>query len=405
MRRLRLQLLCLSICGLLAWPASATAPTPVTDVPVPARENLWPGIGIASEDGAHSIKLHGRFLIDAGTGAGDGDATFRRARLGVSGELAHDFYYKVENDYAVDNIDGGITDIYLGYDFNPHWYVQAGQFKQPYNLENLTTSRFATFEERGLVTAFTPGRRVGAMVGTYQPAGDTSWTAMLGYFDGAIGVNRNTDDTHELAGRITWAYQPEPSHLMHLGLAGIHRTPDNTADKLEYNTVPESRFSGGDFADTGPILGVEHAIHTGLEAAGVWGPFSLQSEYMRVDVAREAAPDAIFDGYYLQASYFLTGEHRVYSPERAIFGRAHPLDPVAEGGWGAWQLAARYSTIDMTDGGINGGRVDNVSLGVNWLPHHQVTMMGNVIFANADESGPANGDDPTLFMMRLQFDF
>lgn len=371
-----------------------------------AEEPLWPALGVATSDGAYSAELHGRFLIDAGTGGGKGDTTFRRARLGVSGKLATDFFYKFENDYAIDNIDGGITDAYVGYDFNPHWYMQAGQFKEPFNLENLTTSRFATFTERGLTTAFTPGRRVGAMLGTRNTLGDNAWTAMLGYYDGGIGSSRNADDTQDITGRATWAHLPTASEIFHVGLAASYRTPDNPTDQISYSTTPESRFAGGSFARTGAITNTDHAMQWGLEGAGVWGPFSLQSEAMRVDVARDAGlPNATFDGFYLQASYFLTGEHRNYDTGRAIFTRVSPLDPVADGGWGAWQVAARYSVIDLTDGGIAGGEVEDITLGVSWIPHRQIMVKGDIVQARAGDTGPAAGDDPTLFMLRLQYDF
>ncbi len=374
--------------------------------PATANEPLWPDLSLHSADDAYTIDVHGRFLVDAGTGAGEGDVNFRRARLGVSGKLAKDFFYKFENDFAADNVPEGITDAYIGYDFNEHLYVQAGQLKEPFNLENMTTSRFATFMERGLTSAFTPGRRVGALVGARDQVGDYAWTFMVGGFDGGIGVSATADDTHDITARGTIAHMADASHTLHAGLATSYRTPDNITDQISFSSVPESRFSGGNAVSTGAITNTDHAQQWGLEAAGVWGPFSLQGEAMRMDLARDAGlPDATFDGYYLQASYFLTGEFRPYLPERGIFGRVMPNEPLLDGGWGAWQVAARYSAIDLTSGGINGGEAQDVTLGLNWIPHHQVVVMGNVVFVNTDATAVEPNDDPTLFMMRLQYDF
>lgn len=371
-----------------------------------ADEPLWPNIGVATADGAYSAEIHGRFLTDAGTGAGEGDVMFRRARLNVTGKIASDFFYKVENDFSIDNFPDGITDAYIGYDFNPRWYVQAGQFKEPFNLENLTTSRFATFMERGLTTAFTPGRRVGAMVGTRDKTPQGAWTAMAGIYDGRIGSLQDTDKTQDIAARVTYAHIPDPAHVLHVGLATTYRTPDNAGNTIRYSTVPESRFAGGNFASTGAITNTDHAMQWGLEGAGVWGPFSLQSEAMRVDVSRDTGfSNATFNGYYLQASYYLTGEHRNYKTDRGIFDRTSPLNPVTDGGWGAWQVAARYSAIDLTDGGITGGMVKDITLGLNWIPQRQVVVMGNIVKVDSSQAGPAGGDDPTLFMLRTQIDF
>ena len=37
-----------------------------------------------------------------------------------------------------------------------------------------------------------------------------------------------------------------------------------------------------------------------------------------------------------------------------------------QGGWGAWEVSARWSSLDLTDGPIDGGELDILSLGLNW---------------------------------------
>lgn len=374
--------------------------------PAYAEKDLWPALDIATEDGSSTAEIHGTIQSDAGTGSGGGDVFFRRARLSVSGKLWTDGYYKFENDFAADNVDHGVTDAYVGYDFTKHFYLQGGQYKQPFNLENLGSNRFITFGERSSLTAFTPGRRTGIMAGTVHNQGHRLWNGMLSYSDGGIGTSRREDDTRDITARVVVAHRPDPAQVLHAGVAASYRTPDNPTDQITYNTAPENRFYGGDAVDTGAITATRYAMQWGAEAAGMWGPFALQGELMRVHVDREAGnPDSQFHGFYAEASYFLTGEHRTYLARRGVFDRAVPNASVAEGGWGAWQIAARYSTIDLTDGAIHGGEMQNMTLGVNWIPHKQVRMTGDIVQVNTDSSGPAPDADPTLFMLRLQYDF
>lgn len=369
-------------------------------------QQLVPNLRYTSDDGENSIGVHGRFVGDAGTGAGQGDAIFRRARLGLNGKFLKDFYFKFENDYARGNLGHGTTDAYVGYYFTPDLSLKAGQFKAPFSFETLTSSRFATFMERGLTTAFVPGRRLGTMLRANGAWDEQYWTAALGVFDGATGTARLDEDTQDVTGRVSYAPVAVPGHVLHVGFAGSYRTPDNKADSISYSSDPESSFGKGAGVDTGSITDVDHAMHYGLEAAGIWGPFSLQAEAIQTEVARSSGfADASFHAYYLQASYFLTGEHRNYVKSRGTFNRIEPKDPVAESGIGAWQVAGRYSAIDLTDAGIRGGQMQDITLGLNWFPHRQLAVMGNVVFVNSDASAPQPNDDPTLFMMRLQYDF
>ena len=371
-----------------------------------AADPLSPDLRLQTADGSNSIALHGRFLTDFGTGAGEGDAIFRRARLGVNGKFLNDFYYKFENDFSVDNVDHGITDAYVGYNVTDGLAVKVGQFKEPFSTETLTTSRFATFMERGVTTAFVPGRRVGAMLRSHGSVDDRFWTAAVGAFDGGIGVSRTADDTQDITVRATYAPVATLRPVVHAGLAASRRTPDNPTNSISYGAEPETRFSGGDAVDTGSITNTDHAMQWGAEAAGVWGPFSLQGEAVLANVERNAGfADASFHGYYLQASYYLTGESRSYVTERGTFNRVSPLDPLADGGWGAWQVAARYSALDLTDGGIAGGELENITLGLNWIPHSHTVVMANIVQVDTDADAAVPNDDPTLFMLRLQYDF
>lgn len=147
----------------------------------------------------------------------------------------------------------------------------------------------------------------------------------------------------------------------------------------------------------------EKANLVGVEVALVVSPFHAQGEYMVMAVDgkdRGAAPT--FDGYYVQAGYFLTSEHRKYSKKSGTFGRLTPRENYnfRTGGLGSWEIAFRMSQLDLNDSRIRGGRLTDYSAALNWYLNPNVRLMMNMIRADLDGIGDAN-----IGQMRMQVDF
>jgi phosphate-selective porin OprO/OprP len=155
------------------------------------------------------------------------------------------------------------------------------------------------------------------------------------------------------------------------------------------------------FVDTGSFDGKTlHMI--GTELALVNGPVSLQSEYVRAFVTRPNANRVDFSSLYVLGSYFLTGEHRTYENATGVFGRVSPKHNF-EGlgqGWGAWEIAARYSRLNLDDQPIFGGKLQDVTLGLNWYLNPNTRVMWNYVHADRIDTGSAN-----IFQTRFQVDF
>lgn len=150
------------------------------------------------------------------------------------------------------------------------------------------------------------------------------------------------------------------------------------------------------------------------------GPFSLQAEYFYADLDTALSDDPEFDGYYAYASYFLTGERRKYSPSRGYFSRVKPLKNFNpdEGGWGAWEMGLRYSSLDLTDQDVEGGEAHNITVGLNWYLNPNVRIMFNYVNSDVsdrsgtiqDETGniiPVDvaNEDANIYQMRFMMDF
>jgi len=391
--------------------AAKASKTPESDVKI----TMVPAPKFETADGAYSFKVGGFAQVDAFASQDDRkdhpDGTnIRRARLNVSGTIANDWKYKLENDFAGNA--STITDAFVEYvGFDPVT-LTVGQFKEPFGLDTLTSDLFTTFNERGLTNVFSPDRRIGIMASTYgKTAPIGSWSAAAGWFGSGTSSTSSTDDeAQDVTARVTWAPIAEKTQALHFAVAGSHRVPDASGDSYSLSSRPENQLSSssGDFAvATGTISGVESINLLGLEAAGVYGPFSLQGEYTKAYVNRHTGVDQQFSGYYGEASYFITGESRNYSAKTGRFERVSPkwnFKP-SEGNWGAVQVAARYSNLDLNDSVVKGGEVKDTSFAINWMPLPYVAIKANYIMTDTDRFSVTPNDKPKTFILRTQVDF
>jgi len=394
------------------------------------------GIRMDSLDKAFKLKLGGRIMSDwswahedddmamssathANWGHQDDGHEFRKARVYFAGAVYDEYEFKAQYDLAGGDAD--FKDVYVGIKHVPYvGRVRVGNFKEPFSLEELTSSKYTTFMERSLSNdAFSPGRNPGIAV--QNAVFGEKKKERLTY---AVGVFRQHDDSYgnadgdgEIAvtARVTAlpVYRDKGKYLWHVGAAYSRRD----AQSLRFRARPENHNTGR-LVNTGSFQADDWQL-LGLESAVVLGPFSVQGEYFEAFADRHSntsthtywtTRNLNFRGYYLEASCFLTGEHRKYKNRKGAFGRVKPKTnfSLKKGGWGAWQVAARYSHLDLDDHNIRGGNEDNVTLGLNWHWNPNVRVMFNYVMASVDynplqaqrESGDAN-----YGMVRVQIDF
>jgi len=368
------------------------------------------GLKVASGDGAFKFQLGGRLMVDTAfydkdkTQLGNG-AEIRRARLFAAGTVYHDWFYKGQLDFAGNKVS--IKDFYLGYQGFKPVKIKIGHHHEPFGLNELTSSKYITFMERGLPGAFVPGRNTGISLGTHG----AQWGARAGYFfDGVKNSSSPKSQGWGLTGRVHYAPLAEKDRVVHLGAAYSYRGSDGN-NSIRFRQRPESHVTGTHLVDTGSIGNYDHQALYGIEGAVVFGPLSLQSEYMKTRVNRRGgASNPDFSGWYVFGSYFLTGEHRPYIVSSGTFGRVKPAHIVGQGGYGAWEVATRYSRVDLTDSGINGGEQHDVTVGVNWYATPNIRFMANYVHASTDPTSrvkfaSTGNEDANVFQLRGQIDF
>ncbi|MBN2492812.1 MAG: hypothetical protein JXQ29_18330 [Planctomycetes bacterium] len=340
---------------------------------------------------------------------------FRRARLYLSGTIYEDLDFAFQYDFA--GGDGAFKDVYLALKNIPVvGRVQVGQFKEPFSLEELTSSNHITFMERSVANAFVPSRSTGLMISSHFEK-IVTWAA---------GVFRDSDDwgddDYSEQDGSDWAFtaratvcpvqDDEGKIVVHLGLAASHRNPND--DEVRISSRPEirSKYSAvdtrlrygpgpGDFWD----VTAEAVNLVGAEAAVVLGPFSAQAEYILavIDEHQVHSTNPRYYGWYVQASGFVTGESRRYNGEKGAFDRVRPRRSLGEdGGFGAIELAARVSQIDLNDRAMpwDGGKMLSFTLGANWYLNPNARVMLNWVRADRDRAEPSG-----FFGVRFQVDF
>ena len=371
-----------------------------------------------SKDGNFKWKIGGRIHTQAGvynnSHTDDGESTgfksgasIRRARLNVSAKLWKVWGLKLQYDFAGGSGTAGLRDAWIDYTNKEIWPFQAmvGQFKEYISLESFGSSNDITFIERALPTrAFMPpdARRLGFGLRTY---GHDLWTLSTGVYgrnasgEDFGGVDIGSSNPMDFVGRVTVSPIHTDTEVVHLGFGGSYLSPDYD---IRFRERPEMTPGTNRLVDTGLIEDVRGVTRLNAEVAGMYGPFSLQGEYWNVNLDRKGNADATFDGWYLQGSWIITGESRHYKWKDGTFHNPKPEGIVGDGGWGAWELGARYSTLDLNSGAIHGGSEDNFTVGVNWYPTPIFKFMANYVKVLNVDGGQYAGASPDGFLFRGQ---
>lgn len=369
-----------------------------------------------SADGKYSFKTRGRIEIDTalfnvreGTRDFNNGTELRRARLGIEGTVERDWLYRLEADFAgasrddLDNQEVDVKDAFIQYRGFDGFKITAGQHQTPNSLERLTSSNYLTLlEPAAVVEAFTERRNAGGDYKAGFSVGYTgsNWTLTGGVFGDNIAITGagGADEGYGFHSRATVAPINKDGRLLHLGTSGYWRDTGGRGT-VRFGDRPEVRVDGARLVDTGTIAADSYSF-VGGEVIGAAGPVFVQGEYDRTDVDRKGATRSLnFDGGYVTVGWFITGETLPY--EDGGIGRLKPrqnFSPKSEG-WGAFQIAARFSTLNLDDIDIEGGKLDNFTLGLNWYANPYVRVMLNWVRFDTKRRGVETDGD--AFATRL----
>ncbi len=320
--------------------------------------------GPGAAAGVQDLEIGGRFIqdwiawgdVDDTLGVSSDDATeVRSAYVSAKGKLAAHLRFKADYDFAGGDV--GVKDVYLEIFGIPRvGNARVGHWTVPVGLDQITSTKNLSFLEGGSCMALTPGRNSGLMLWNTLAGGRV--TAELGAF-------KDVDDFAEASGsgeggsvaaRIYGAHRERRRGEEAPPRGGLgHRVGPVRRRRCASGRVPS--FTWPAISWTPARCRSRPRRPSASSSAGVFGPAHFQGEYVMssataLDEAeggeRDLAEDASFSGYYVQGGYFLTGESRGY--KGTSFDRTKvKSDFLDEGGWGAWEVLARYSSLDLND--------------------------------------------------------
>jgi len=412
-----------------------------------------------SADGQYSLQITGRAHFDTAfydqdpVPGGQQDAriepdlnsgtNFRRARLGVDGKIAGDWNYHLMLDAGGDpDNSASLYEAYLRYRGFKPFSITAGRHKAATGFDERVSSNDLSFIERSIghntaSSPFSPPAN-----GFSVKANGKMWYADTGVWYGDINDDAN-DEFFYWNGRAAFAPVNNDDSLLHVGAhANFMFEPEQDGmTNVTFSDRPEMRVSDVRWisASSQSIFANDEAYAYGFEAAAKYQNFWLTGEvnFFGMDQSRDPAgggptgPDLDFMGYYVQGGWIITGETKRYSMSKAAWGGVKPKNAFKYGGdgWGALELALRYSFADLNDEennfqtdingvtrfvGVRGGEEQNFTVGLNWYVNDWIRFMFNYIHVDIDRAtvgqtpgagGLSSGDTFDIFALRTQFKF
>ena len=279
----------------------------------------------------------------------------------------------VTYDYRVDIPVGSAT-------------LSLGKTKETFSLSRLSGMIYepAQQERASVADGLLPARNIGIVINNTLLKDRMTWAA--GIFNNWYEVDKSfSENPTVFTGRITALpfLSEDESNLLHLGIAGRY---SNAAGGIQYKAKTEI-YSGPVSVDTQGIDDASSTFHSGLEMAWRKGPFILTSEYIQSNVQSSTFNDPSFNGYYVVASYTITGELRPYNKRSGTFKRVYVANGVNSGGWGELDVYSRWSSFNLNDNSIQGGKMNTFSLGLNWSPISAIQVNVNYRYSTLERLG------------------
>jgi phosphate-selective porin OprO/OprP len=347
----------------------------------------------ASED--FTFKLGGRVQVQYDTyqdamnlidneGDRGSDMFIRRARVYLKGTMYNDWAYKIQFNVADAGSGGGtFEDLYVKWQRFKWANIIVGKHKEPFSLQELTSSKWVTTVERAAIDDFiAEGRSLGISL----QGVNNFWGYAIGVYDNQDKKDDSGKQLLGYTGRVHLSPINSERALLHVGLGVSARDSKNSDDFYDGGSVTQG-IKKGDEVSFG-VDNTESQVLFNVEAAGKIGPFHASAEYHQRDTKAATnelgitGEDASANGYYVQAGWFITGESRTYKK-----GRWNKIKPNRKG-VGAWEIFARYEGLDGEDDGISAATQNTGSIstiGANWYANEIIRISANYVYSTWDQ--------------------
>lgn len=369
------------------------------------------GFQIKSNDGNFVLKLTGYVQTDYRDYLSDADQftdqfLLRRVRPSFEGTINKVVDFRILPDFANGGGTSGsslLQDAYVELKTFPKAKFRAGKFKGPFSLERLQSGTALNFVERAFPTSLAPNRETGIQISGDLADGVLSYQAGVfnGVIDGSSGETDVTDGKDYIGRVFAHPFKKTTGFLQGLGVGvaasvGEQRGTAASSQLPSYRTNGQQTFFSYRSGDT-----FAFGDRTRVSPQGYWygsnkslfGEYTISEQDVRRATTTTTTDSIANRGWVVAGTWVLTGEKtsfRGVKPKKAF-------DP-KNGGWGAFELAARYSEL----------RVDNKAFpryanpataarrakawtgGFNWYLNEAVKVVSNYEYTTF-EGGAANG--------------
>ncbi|SFN32083.1 phosphate-selective porin OprO and OprP [Nitrosospira briensis] len=397
------------------------------------------GPKIKSEDGNFEIGFNARAHLDVHSFNRDRENTefplfgsqlpsdeersgfnWRRTYTTLTGKI-YGLNFKFENDFAAGSFPSSLRETWISTKLGPG-QITLGQFKPYRGMEELASSNEITMMERPSTssTGIYAGRQFLIGLGYKGIIADK-----LGYAADVMSL-ANAGTPYEgisYGGRVFWVPFAKEGDTLHFGVSYSVDDPSPKSLPARIVDIYGGRRgiskSLGIAGASARLSGANSQSTFAAEAAYAIGPVTLQGEYANAKLDNThsvggAQKNSHVQAFYVQASWFVTGERTIYKKERGAFGKPKPISR-----WGALELAARYDLAEnMAQGpGADPCRtrtskceVQVITLGANWYVREGLRFMLNYYLTeaeigNAGSATPNRTDSPSVISFRTQMSF
>ncbi|MBL8542582.1 MAG: hypothetical protein JNJ63_02135 [Hyphomonadaceae bacterium] len=374
-------------------------------------------------------------------------SNFRRARIGIEGTAYRDWNYALTYELGGSGTEGSqITQAYVEYAGWKPWENAAalrfrvGAWATPAGLEDATSNTEGLFLERAAIAELVRGIAGGdGRTGVGVFANGDRWYSSAVLTGAAVSNTGEFDEQTGYLARIALLPLRGENYGVHVGASatGVIDPADTDASPADTQVLrlrerPELRVDAQRFVDTGAIPS-DGLNAYGFELGAFWNNFYAAGEVFQIDLSRsDGLSDPSFGGWYVQGAWTVTGERRRWNAANGGFQGIRPDHPfdIRQNQWGAWELAARYSVLDLNDnegalggatpaGGVRGGEQTITTLGLNWYPNNVLRFLLDYQRVEIDRFDPENssivtaapgvgaqiGQDFEAISLRSQFAF
>ncbi len=394
----------------------------------------------ASENQRFKYWFDNRVYFDGAAYFGDNDnigdgVNIRRMRFAMKTIMWGHWGGEIDFDFAYNEVD--IKDAFIRYLGNNNWQLKAGNFKEPFSMEETTTSRYVTFIERPMITGLSPSRHMGI---SFRKFGQR-YFAEGGIFSSKIVnslmQNQNkkmgTSTGWSLTGRMAYAPVKTNDMVLHFGMSGSYRTPKipefgDPINSFRFSERAETSINRKKYIDTDNITYAKSMILYGFETAFAYKNFKIAGEYIAGKIKRDSAKtaagedNATINGFFINGGWLITNANYYYNMREAEFSQIN-FNNIKKG---ALEVALRYSFTDANsfkNGSdipyIQGGSCEIYTAGINYYFNYNVKVMLNYSYINNDRWADGKGkydtykDKPTgqagidfsMIQGRLEIDF